>query len=152
MLVLAAEDDETDALLLKMAFGKAGLKNTLIIARDGQEAVEYLADRTGVQLRRTQEDDRTPRPKGPGRQRLVEAHKVAQEFYADALGSPEALTARQFLGERGFDQTAAEQFGIGFAPRDGDALLRHLTPVGGADSSISDTLGATTDTAPARKE
>jgi DNA primase len=57
---------------------------------------------------------------------LIEAHKVAQEFYADALGTPDALAARQFLGERGFDQAAAEQFGIGFAPRDGESLLRHL--------------------------
>ena len=38
--------------------------------------------------------------------------------------------ARQFLGERGFDQASAEQFGIGFAPRDGDALLRHLRQKG----------------------
>ena len=39
-------------------------------------------------------------------------------------------SARQFLGERGFDQAAAEQFGVGFAPRDGDALLRHLRAEG----------------------
>ena len=32
--------------------------------------------------------------------------------------------ARQFLGERGFDKEAAETFGSGFAPRDGDALLQ----------------------------
>jgi DNA primase len=90
------------------------------------EAVERLADKAGVTLRREEGDARPERPRGPQRARLVEAHKVAQEFYADALGSAEALTARQFLGERGFDQTAAEQFGVGFAPRDGDALLRHL--------------------------
>ena len=34
--------------------------------------------------------------------------------------------ARQFLAERGFDQAAAETFGIGFAPRDGEALFKHL--------------------------
>ncbi len=43
------------------------------------------------------------------------------------------MVARQFLGERGFDQAAAEQFGIGFAPRDGDALLRHLRQKGFTD-------------------
>jgi DNA primase len=90
------------------------------------EAVERLADRYDVTLRRVEGDAREERPRGPQRRRLVEAHQVAQEFYADALGSAEALPARQFLGERGFDQAAAEQFGIGFAPRDGDALLRHL--------------------------
>jgi DNA primase len=90
------------------------------------EAVERLADKVGVTLRREEGDARTERPRGPQRGRLIEAHKVAQEFYADALGAPEAREARQFLGDRGFDQAAAERFGIGFAPRDGDALLRHL--------------------------
>jgi DNA primase len=90
------------------------------------EAVERLADKVGVTLRREEGDFRQDRPRGPQRARLVEAHKVAQEFYADALGTPDARLARQFLGERGFDQGAAEQFGIGFAPRDGESLLRHL--------------------------
>jgi len=90
------------------------------------EAVERLADRYGVTLRREEGDVRDERPRGPQRGRLVEAHKVAQEFYADALASPDALPARRFLGERGFDQESAGRFGIGFAPRDGEALLRHL--------------------------
>ena len=58
---------------------------------------------------------------------------MAQAYYADQLASPEAVVARQFLGERGFDQTAAEQFGIGFAPRDGEALVRHLRQKGFRD-------------------
>ncbi|MBM0126506.1 DNA primase [Pimelobacter simplex] len=90
------------------------------------EAVERMADKYGVQLRRdeTGQDDR---PKGPQRRRLVEAHAVAQEFYAEQLATPEALAARQFLAERGFDQNAALRFGVGFAPRDGEALWRHLS-------------------------
>jgi DNA primase len=90
------------------------------------EAVERLADKYGVTVRREEGEVRHDRPRGPQRSRLVEAHKAAQEFYADALGSSDALPARQFLGERGFDQAAAAQFGVGFAPRDGESLLRHL--------------------------
>ncbi len=90
------------------------------------EAVERLADKVGVTLRREEGDARPERPRGPQRARLVEANRVAQEFYADALSTPDAVAGRQFLGERGFDQAAAEQFGIGFAPRDGESLLRHL--------------------------
>ena len=90
------------------------------------EAVERLADKYGVQLRREEGDVREDRPKGPSRQRLIEAHRVAQEFYAEQLSTPDALVARQFLAERGFDQSAADTFGIGFAPRDGDALFKHL--------------------------
>jgi DNA primase len=97
------------------------------------ESVERLADKYGVTLRREDGDVRDDRPRGPQRQRLVLASKLAQEFYADALGAAEAQPARAFLGERGFDQAAAERFGIGFAPRDGESLLRHLRQKGFSD-------------------
>ena len=90
------------------------------------ESVERLAEKYGVQLRREEGEDEPQRPRGPARARLIEAHKVAQELYADLLGTPEALVARRFLADRGFDQEAAQRFGVGFAPRDGDALARHL--------------------------
>lgn len=90
------------------------------------ETVERLAEKVGVQLRREDGDDEPARPRGPARGRLIEAHKVAQEFYAEQLASADAVVARQFLHQRGFDQAAAEMFGVGFAPRDGEALTRHL--------------------------
>ncbi len=93
------------------------------------EAVERLADKLGIQLRR--EDGDTPQgPRGPARGRLVEAHRLAADFYVDKLATPEALQARQFLGSRGFDQAAAEHFGVGFAPRGGEELFRHLRQKG----------------------
>ncbi|CAI9407040.1 DNA primase [Nocardioides sp. T2.26MG-1] len=94
------------------------------------EAVERLADKYGVQLRREEGDIREDRPKGPPRRRLIEAHQVAQTFYAEQLATADALVARQFLGERGFDQGAAEHFGVGFAPRSGDALKNLLRQKG----------------------
>jgi DNA primase len=109
--------------------GEGGDVISFLMKIDGlgfSEAVERLADKVGVTLRREDGDARPERPRGPQRGRLVEANKAAQAFYADALGSPEAREARQFLGDRGFDQATAEQFGIGFAPRDGESLLRHL--------------------------
>ncbi|HET9840960.1 MAG TPA: DNA primase [Nocardioides sp.] len=109
--------------------GEGGDVFTFLMKIDGlgfAEAVERLADRYGVTLRREEGDVRQERPRGPQRSRLVEANRIAQEFYVDALGTPDALAARQFLGERGFDQEVAARFGIGFAPRDGEALLRHL--------------------------
>ena len=90
------------------------------------ESVERLAEKYGVQVRREDGDDEPQRPRGPSRSRLIEAHKVAEEFYADQLATPDAVAGRQFLHERGFDQDAARAFGIGFAPRDGEALARHL--------------------------
>ncbi|WP_418276566.1 DNA primase [Isoptericola jiangsuensis] len=95
------------------------------------DAVEHLADRVGVQLR--YEDSRTgaaaqrgPREEPGRRQRLLEAHRVAAEFYADQLFAPGAQAARAFLAERSFERSDAETFGVGFAPTGWDALMRHL--------------------------
>lgn len=90
------------------------------------EAVEYLAGRTGVQLR--YEDGGPTRPGGEHgrRQRLIDAHRVAEEFYREQLLSPQAELARRFLAERSFDEQAAAAFGVGFAPQGWDNLLRHL--------------------------
>ncbi len=41
--ILLAEDDENDVFLLRRALEKAGLATALIVARDGQEAVDYLS-------------------------------------------------------------------------------------------------------------
>jgi DNA primase len=90
------------------------------------ETVERLADKYGVELKREEGDVRDDRPRGPSRGKLIEAHRVAQEFYAEQLRTADAAAARQFLTERGFDGAAAETFGVGFAPRDGDALFKHL--------------------------
>ena len=88
------------------------------------EAVERLADQVGIQLRYT--EDSGPRPEPGLRMRLMEAHRAAAEFYTEQLASPDALAGRQFLAERGFDRAAAEQFGVGFAPRGGRVLAQHL--------------------------
>nr|MBA2768356.1 DNA primase [Sporichthyaceae bacterium] len=89
------------------------------------EAVERLAARTGVQLR-YEDGGVTPGRQQGQRGRLVEAHKAAAEFYAEQLASPGAQAGREFLSERGFDEAAAERFGVGFAPRGWDALVSHL--------------------------
>jgi DNA primase len=101
------------------------------------EAVERLADKSGIQLRYEEGGSPGPRRDAGQRQRLLEAHKLAQEFYASVLGSAaEAQPARDFLKERGFDQSAAEVFGVGFAPRSGEALVAHLKGKGFADEDL----------------
>jgi DNA primase len=100
------------------------------------EAVERLADRYGVQLRYQEGTDRPAKREHNLRPRMLEAHKVAQAFYAERLGTPEAVQARQFLDERGFDKGAADTFGLGFAPRDGDALYTYLRQKGFGDEEL----------------
>ena len=100
------------------------------------DAVERLAEKYGVQLRYAEGGPATPRRDTNLRPRLIEAHKKAAEFYVDQLGSPDAMAGRQFLSERGFDKDAADTFGIGFAPRDGDALFKHLRQNGFKDEEL----------------
>ncbi|HEX5512170.1 MAG TPA: DNA primase [Actinomycetales bacterium] len=100
------------------------------------EAVERLAAKAGIQLR--YEDGGGPRrDQDPNRrQRLLDAHRVAEEFYREQLNAPHAAPGRRFLAERGFDQAAAEQFGVGFAPQGWDALTRHLRGRGFTDAEL----------------
>ncbi len=100
------------------------------------EAVERLADKYGVQLRYQEGTDRPVKRDSNLRPRMLEAHKVAQAYYAEQLATAEAMQARQFLGERGFDKDAAERFGIGFAPRGGDDLYKYLRQKGFQDAEI----------------
>ena len=92
------------------------------------ETVERLAAKLGMELR--YEEGGGPRSGEAGlgkRSRLIEAHRVAEEFYAEALiDRPDARPARDFLRERGFDRIAAERFGVGYSPRGGEELARHL--------------------------
>lgn len=94
------------------------------------EAVEKLAGRIGFELH--YEDGGTgPRREEIGRrQRLLDAHKIAGEFFRAQLLTPAAAAGRAFLQERGFERSAADRFGVGFAPQGWDALLKHLTGKG----------------------
>ena len=99
------------------------------------ETVERLAEKYGVQLR--YEEGGAPRPRsGPQRPRLTEANKLTAEWYAEMLATPEALTARQFLDQRGFDPDAASHFGVGFSPRGGEDLVKHLRQKGFTDEEL----------------
>jgi DNA primase len=101
------------------------------------EAVERLAAKLGMELRY---EEGGPPHGGEGigkRSRLVEAHRVAAEFYCAALVDlPEARAGRDFLRERGFDRMAAERFGVGFSPRGGEELTKYLRAKGFGDEEI----------------
>lgn len=100
------------------------------------EAVEKLAARIGFELH-YEDGGSGPRREETGRrQRLLDAHKIAAEFFRDQLLTPGAAAGRQFLSGRGFDRAAAEQFGVGFAPQGWDALLKHLRGSGFSDEEL----------------
>ncbi|WP_030754753.1 DNA primase [Streptomyces sp. NRRL F-5135] len=99
------------------------------------ETVERLAARAGITLR-YEEGGYNPTSQRGERSRLVEAHKIAARFYADQLAGPEAEIGRAFLAERGFDQAAAEHFGVGYSPGGWDHLTRFLRGRGFSDKEL----------------
>jgi len=109
--------------------GEGGDVIEFVMKMDGlsfTEAIEYLAGKTGVQLRYEEGGSARPREEPGKRQRLLEANRVAADFYAEQLMGPDAAAARAFLAERSFDRSDAELFGVGFAPKGWDSLQRHL--------------------------
>ncbi|GHF94304.1 DNA primase [Streptomyces zaomyceticus] len=99
------------------------------------ETVERLAAKAGITLR-YEEGGYNPGHQRGERIRLVEAHKVAAQFYIDQLDSPEAEIGRKFLAERGFDQAAAAHFGVGYSPAGWDHLTRYLRGKGFSDKEL----------------
>ncbi|MBK3571715.1 MULTISPECIES: DNA primase, partial [unclassified Streptomyces] len=100
------------------------------------ESVERLAAQAGITLR-YEEGGYNPAHQRGERIRLVEAHKVAADFYVEQLAvSPEADTGRKFLAERGFDQSAAEHFSVGYSPQGWDHLTKFLRGKGFSDKEI----------------
>lgn len=91
------------------------------------EAVERLAGRIGYTLHY---EDGGAVPETSGRSRLYAANTAAAEFFRAQLLTPDAEAGRRFLGERGFDAGAAAHFGVGFAPRGWDGMLKALSAQG----------------------
>ncbi|MFF5793992.1 DNA primase [Paeniglutamicibacter sp. NPDC012692] len=100
------------------------------------ETVETLAARAGIELH-YEDGGSGPRREEVGRrQRLLDAHKIAEEFFREQLATPGAAAGQEFLTGRGFDQDAAAQFGVGYAPQGWDALLKHLHGRGFQDEEL----------------
>lgn len=85
------------------------------------ESAERLADRLGITLRYEGGSS------SGSRLGLLEATREASAFFSELLrNSAEAEGARTYLEGRGFSAEDAKVWGLGFAPRGGDVLYRHL--------------------------
>lgn len=102
------------------------------------ETVEKLAARIGYELHYEQGSGMSREEVGR-RQRLLDAHKIAAEFFQKNLYTPAAVEAQKFLGARGFDPTATQKFGVGFAPRGWDNLLKYLMNKGFTTEELRET-------------
>ncbi|MGO1193081.1 MAG: DNA primase [Nesterenkonia sp.] len=101
-----------------------------------QETVEGLAHRYGIELHYEDGGSGPDKQEVSRRQRLLDAHKVADEFFQRALQSSEAQIGRDMLTGRGFTREHAEQFGVGYAPQGWNNLLGHLRNRGFRDDEL----------------
>ena len=99
------------------------------------EAVERLAARAGIELRYEQ-GGHVPGQEQSQRRRLLQAHRAAADFYLERVSGADAVAARAFLSERGFELADAAQFGVGYAPAEWDALTMHLRGRGFTEAEL----------------
>ncbi len=97
------------------------------------EAMEVLADRAGIVIRR---DPRAAQQR-ERRSRLVEAVAEAGRYYQDRLKSAgDAGHARSYVRGRNYGVEVVDQFELGYAPDQSEALVSHLRGKGHKDSDI----------------
>jgi DNA primase len=97
------------------------------------EAVENLAAKVGFTL--TYEAG----AKGPDqgqKARIYEANAAAAKYFQDQLMTDVAIPGRDFLKSRGFDKSAADLFGVGFAPKGWNNLTDHLRASGFTEEEL----------------
>jgi DNA primase len=91
------------------------------------EAIRTVAEKCGIAIPKPRERSPEERRENQQRSALVEVHREAAAFFARQLHeSAEGKVAYAYLEDRGLNREAMIQFGLGFAPSSGDALLRFL--------------------------
>ncbi len=90
---------------------------------DFQEAVELLAERSGVQVEREQDDPKAEQRRRR-RERLHALLDRAAGFYAKYLReAAEAGRAREYLASRGLSEEVLTEFRVGYSPSAWDRML-----------------------------
>jgi DNA primase len=106
--------------------GKGGDCFTFVQETEGMrfpEAMQYLADRYGVELEVEAEDPEEAARRAQ-RERLLELLERTATFYVRHLWeSQEAKGARAYLAERGLEEGTLREFRVGYAPSAWDTVL-----------------------------
>jgi DNA primase len=110
--------------------GEKGSVFTFVQKRLGMsfvEAVKYVGAKSGIEVQDVQRKREGPDPREP----LWELHGTVAEFFQRQLwDEPAGEQARAYLKERDVSRNTAERFGLGYAPRDLNALRTHLAGLG----------------------
>ncbi len=97
------------------------------------EAVERLAGLAGMEMPKS---DPRAEERARANKQTISWMERAQEFFAKSLMREAGAEARAYLKDRGLTRTAAEAFGIGYAPDSFDALRGELLQQGADDAKL----------------
>ena len=95
------------------------------------EAVRSVAIKSGIPLPKQEFSSPEEAREAGLRRQLIDIHEAATQYFEQALKSPEAARAREYLTGRGVTPEAVKTFRIGYAPDDfnhmRDALKTHFS-------------------------
>ncbi|HJU88344.1 MAG TPA: DNA primase [Gemmatimonadaceae bacterium] len=103
------------------------------LGMDWPTAVRQVAARVGIDVPEVNTRREGPDPREP----LWEVNASAAEYFRAMLwGEDLGEEARNYLSLRRVTREVADQFGLGFAPRDPEALRTHLNAIGFSDERL----------------
>lgn len=101
---------------------------------DYLDAVKTLAQRAGLQMPQEGFDDSLSKR----RRRILEMNREAARFYHSVLLSPEGKVGYDYYIGRALSAATINHFGLGFAPNQWDALLKHMRAKGYQPTELVD--------------
>lgn len=101
---------------------------------DYLDAVKTLAQRAGLQMPQEGFDDSLSKR----RRRILEMNRGAARFYHSVLLSPEGKVGYDYYIGRALSAATINHFGLGFAPNQWDALLKHMRAKGYQPAELVD--------------
>ena len=94
---------------------------------DFVDAVKYVGEKSGVEVREVSRRREGPDPREP----FWEVNAAAAEYFQRTLWESEAgAAAREYLGQREVSRADADRFSLGFAPREIGLMRAHLQTLG----------------------
>ena len=101
---------------------------------DYLDAVKTLAQRAGLQMPQEGFDDSLSKR----RRRILEMNREAARFYRSVLLSTEGKVGYDYYIGRALSAATINHFGLGFAPNQWDALLKHMRAKGYQPAELVD--------------
>ena len=120
--------------------GVSGNVYTFLMKYDNMsfpEAVKSLAERAGVKL---PEEEYSPqaKQKAEKRQRILDCNKEAATYFYYMLRSPQGEIGMKYLKKRELTDETMRSFGLGYAGKSGNYLVKHLRDKGFEDEIIKE--------------